>query len=251
MQQQQTQTLSPNNNNKQGMMACGHVYNSQTKTGIELVNLATTKPATSTRAKLWQTGQLLAEASVELPPASASTSTSASASTSTTKWDFWYNLEFARVFPQVSHWWFGSAWTQRVRVSAPTGILDDDTVTGLMQFVDDEQPGTLWTMTPSDPVLIYTPMPTFDVNPLNLPLRLRLAELVIAMLEGDIKSDEWQLVTSLVHRDELEARLPTDPAGTSTDTTSGRNWHLDDPRFELNPSVREVFCTLQGLHPTP
>src|SRR6266496_2424982 len=32
--------------------------------------------------------------------------------------DCWRDLAFVRAFPTVTHWWFGSSWTQRVRATA-------------------------------------------------------------------------------------------------------------------------------------
>lgn len=106
-------------------------------------------------------------------------------------------------------------------------------------------------------------MPTFQVNPLNLPLRLRLAGLVVKLIQGDIGADQWTLVTSLVERARLEeifnTELPRLFSATGTgevNFTSNRNlaqvggnrsnWQLDDPRLE-ETSIREVFCTMQGL----
>ncbi|HEX2912272.1 MAG TPA: hypothetical protein VH186_15800 [Chloroflexia bacterium] len=201
--------------------APGHKFIATTQTGIEW------QPGL---ARLWRRdgsirgeSQMVAEAACK----------------SQTAWDFWYNLEFAEVFPQVQYWWFGSGWTQKVRLTGPTGMLDDETVTGLMQFVDDEMPGTMWTMANDNPqVTISTPLPPFETGALNLPLRLELAELVLAVIYGDIAANEWQLVTSLVHRDKLAERLPLQPLP----------WRLE-VGVEARQSIREAFCYLQGLRP--
>jgi hypothetical protein len=41
------------------------------------------------------------------------------------RWEYWYGLEFANSFPQVTHWWFGDAWTGMVRIWTPEGVGRD------------------------------------------------------------------------------------------------------------------------------
>lgn len=236
----------------EGMMAAGHVYNPQTQTGLEYVEPTEVKanptnsssnpkskadpaptqpqPQAHPRLRLWQTGELVGE--VEL-------------AVGTSRWEVWYKLLFCELFPQVTHWWFGSAWTQRVRLSGIAGTLADDSVTGLMQFVSEEQSATPWTVTPGSPVRVYTPLPPFDIHPLNFPLRLRLAQLVLDLIGGEIAADKWLVVTSLVTPPELAYYLPL----TSGGKLAGENWQLDDPRLEAGESLREIFCRLQGLRP--
>src|SRR5215216_618607 len=80
------------------LMAPGHRYSASTGTGIEWFP-PTTKSGNTVEGKvrLWArqwNGEptLLAE----------------SRHATRTAWEYWYNLEFARSFPGVTHWWFGS-----------------------------------------------------------------------------------------------------------------------------------------------
>jgi len=213
------------------MMAAGHQYNSELGTGIEWCADGT--------AHLYQGGVVLADGRHSAMSA----------------YEFWYSLAFRETFPQVTHWWFGSAWTGRVRVSPPVDMLDEFTHVGSIQFVDEEMPGMAWTIT--DDFRVAPPMPQFHVSPLNLPLRRQLAEMVLtpvvqqlltrgddqvraAQILGDIFIDvdviapnKWIGVTSLVERDRLEEMF-------STKTL----WWTLDP---LGVSLRHALCQLQGL----
>jgi hypothetical protein len=151
---------------------------------------------------------------------------------------FWYELEFIGHFPQVDYWYFGSSWTGRVRVSAPLSPLEDTQgtfVTGFMQFVDEQTDALPYSIGLTNPVEVYTPLPPLidsRVSALNLPLRLRLGELVTLLTTGDILADEWLVVTSLVERSELPDLLST------TATTAGRNWIIE----QLPYSPRELLA---------
>ena len=213
------------------MMAPGHRYNPDLGTGIEWRADGT--------AQLYQGGAVIA----------------AGRHSTTSAYEFWHSLAFRETFPQVTHWWFGGAWTGLVRVSPPTGDLDEFTRVGSMQFVDDETPGMAWTLT--DDFRVAPPMPQFHVSPLNLPLRRQLAEMVLApvvqqlltrgddqvraaQILGDIFIDvdviapgRWVGVTSLVERDRLEEMFPTKTL-----------WWTLEP---LGVSLRQALCQIQGL----
>jgi hypothetical protein len=151
---------------------------------------------------------------------------------------FWYELEFVKHFPQMLYWYFGSSWTGKVRVSAPLSPLEDTQgtfVTGFMQFVDEQTDALPYSIGLTNPVEVYTPLPPLidsRVSALNLPLRLRLGELVTLLTTGDILADEWLVVTSLVERSELPDLLST------TATTAGRNWIIE----QLPYSPRELLA---------
>lgn len=213
------------------MMAPGHSYNPELGTGIEWLAGGT--------ANLYQGGKVIATG--QHSTASA--------------YEFWYNLAFRETFPQVTHWWFGSAWTGLVRVSPPSDDLDEFTRVGSMQFVDEETTGMPWTLT--DDFRVSPPLPQFHVNPLNLSLRRQLAEMVLApivqqlLARGDdqvravqilddifidvdvITPNQWIGVTSLVERDRLEEMFPTRAL-----------WWTLEP---LAVSLRQALCQLQGL----
>jgi hypothetical protein len=82
---------------------------------------------------------------------------------------------------------------------------------------------------------ISTPMPPLFVNPLNIPLRVRLAQMIIDLASGDIKADDWQLVTSLVPRDEVAQMLLMTEQGMRLE------------QIGAGVPLREYFCRIQGL----
>ena len=189
-------------------MAPAHVYQPQLGSGIEWM---------AGTARLWEHGQVCEEA----------------AHLTTTAYEFWYNLEFARTFPSVTHWWFRSAWTQRVRLTRPQGIMGESTIWGYIQFVDEQTPAQMWTMTEGSPREIAVPFPPNEAHPDNLPLRLALANLVRGVLAERVEPDVWVVVTSLVERSELEATFPLHSAA----------WQLEG----VETPLREALCWLQGL----
>ena len=211
------------------MMGAGHRYNKDTGTGIELVGKT---------ARLYQGGEVVA------------TGTHKAAS----PWEFWHSLAFADVFPAVTHWWFGSAWTGQVRFTLPSDEMDGTTF-GTMQFVDEDQPAIPWALMPG--FRVAPPMPPLHVTPLNLPLRRQLAELILApivhhsLAKSDdparidqivsafyvdidlVQAEQWLGITSLVERDRLAEMFPTTPL-----------WWTLEP---LQGSFRDALCALQGL----
>lgn len=159
----------------------------------------------------------------------------------TSAWEFWHTLAFAQVFPQVDAWWFGSAWTQQVRISRPVQSSGDGrSVTGWMQFVDTETPSQYWTITEGTPVAVDVPYPPNEVTPVNLPLRITLGWLTVSTLTDDVASDQWQVATSLVARRDLEVVFPTTYAAFQAKYGHWQLAGLDQP-------VRDALCMLQGL----
>src|SRR5512145_1080586 len=194
----------------QEQMAPGHVYQAQLGTGIEWL------PGV---ANLWKSWQI----------------TETAAHQTKTPYEFWHDLAFARCFPQITHWWFRSAWTQRVRLTRLQGAMDDGALWGWMQFVDAETPAQMYFVTQTTPIVISPPFPPNENQPINLPLRLALARLIAGIITGAVIPDDWVFITSLVQRSELEAAFPT--------TTAGSAWQLDG----VDVPLREAFCRLQGL----
>jgi len=191
-------------------MAPGHVYQPHLGTGIEWL------PG---EVRLWEGGK----------------QTETAAHETESPYDFWYSLAFADCFPEVTHWWFRSAWTQQVRLNRPQGTMDEATVWGILQFVAAETPAQMWTLTEGDPPNVAVPFPSNEVHPVNLPLRLALARLVAGGVTEDVVPDECLLVTSLVKRDELKATFPT--------IRQALPWRLEG----IENPLREAFCQLQGL----
>src|SRR4030042_720582 len=100
-------------------MAPGHMYLPRLGTGIQW------QPGL---VKLWERGKVTAEAS----------------HTTQSPYEFWYNLAFADCFPEVTHWWFRSAWTQKVRLTRLHGQMADGVLWGWMQFIDDQTPAQMY-----------------------------------------------------------------------------------------------------------
>jgi len=191
-------------------MAPGHVYQPRLGTGIQW------QPGI---AKLWEGGHVTVEASHQ----------------TVSSYDFWYNLAFADCFPEITHWWFRSAWTQKVRLTLPQGQLADGAFWGLMQFIDEQNPGQMYSIMDAYPPVISVPYPPNEFQPVNLPLRLALSRLVAGIITGDVIPDQWMLITSLVPKHQLEVIFPT-----TKDTTP---WQLEG----IDTSIREVICRLQGF----
>lgn len=152
-------------------------------------------------------------------------------------YEFWHELAFVEAFPEVTHWWFYSAWTQRVRLTKAQGMYQQSppTVYGYMQFINEDQPSQIWTVTQRDVPVIDTPYPPKETKPVNLPLRLALARLVTGTLTDDVVPDRWMAVTSLVKREQLAQAFPT--------RIDALNWRLAG----IETNIRRAFCDLQGL----
>ena len=224
---------------KQEIVAPGHVYMPKLGTGIELTRRV---------ARLWIAGEMR----VERPH------------TARSAWEFWHNLMFANLFPEVDAWWFRDGWTGQVRFSAPAVQQDDATLMGYVQFNDEE--GMPYTITEGDPVLVNVPMPLNFVQPVNYPLRLGLARALLATLNApatntDLAYDRPFYLRSFVYRNELDAALPTtrqalrvslpvpltrlrnasDPADLGEEVE--RLWALDG----VDEPIRDAWCAAQGL----
>ena len=193
-------------------MSPGHVYLPRLGSGIE-----------------WQPGL------VSLWEGFRTTATAAHDSAS--PYDYWRSLAFAHSFPDVTHWWFRSAWTQRARLTGIQNLLEGGTAWGYMQFIDESLPAQLWTMAADERPVITVPFPLNEVQPVNLPLRLALARLVAGVVTDQVPRDTWLTITSLVPRDELPLAFP--------DTIDALPWQLEG----VDTSTREAFCRLQGLKP--
>ena len=193
-------------------LAPGHVYLEALGSGIQW---------TPERVHLWENGRLVESA--------VHTTVSAS--------EYFHGLHFAISFSSVSHWWFRSAWTQKVRVSGLQGLMDAGTAWGYMQFIDESVPAKIWTAGVVDGRLteIAAPFPPNEVQPVNLPLRLALARLVAGIISDEVLRDEWLVITSLVRRDELERVFPT--------AIDQMGWRLEG----VSSSLRRKLCHLQGL----
>jgi hypothetical protein len=180
-------------------------------------------------------------------------------------WEFWYSLAFAKAFPQVAHWWFRSAWTGPLKISPALVAMDSHTVTGLIQFGDEDLPSFPWSVTEhGDELELALPYPPYEVQPTNFPLRLTMARCLLATLGGELASNTWYMITSLVQPHELELAFPTDPASLTTELLpiDGGLMGLMEQYPQVNydaqtrytyrlegitGNLRTAFCELQGL----
>ncbi|MBN2044149.1 MAG: hypothetical protein JW757_03935 [Anaerolineales bacterium] len=191
-------------------MAPGHMYQSRLGTGIQW------QPGV---VKLWEGGQVTAKAphSTQSP------------------YEFWYNLAFKDSFPEVTHWWFRSAWTQKVRLTSLQGQLADGAFWGLMQFIDEQSPAQMYTITETKLPIISVPYPPKEVQPINLPLRLALSCLIVGIAKEVFIPNQWYIITSLVHKCHLEKAFPTRQDAIPC--------HIDG----IGNPLRESLCRLQGI----
>lgn len=191
-------------------MAPGHVYQHRLGTGIQW------QPG---MAKLWEGGKVTTEAS----------------HTTQSPYEFWYNLTFKDCFPEVTHWWFRSAWTQKVRLTSLQGQLADGTFWGLMQFIDEQNSGRIYTINDADPPVIAVPYPPNEDQPVNLPLRLALSRLVTGIFTGEVIFDRWMIITSLLAKDQIERAFPI--------KQDANPWQMGG----INMPLRDALCDLLGL----
>ena len=114
-------------------MAPGHVYQPKLGTGIQW------KPG---EVALWEGGKIVDTAKHTIGSA----------------YEYWHSLAFAESFPGVTHWWFRSGWTQRVRLSGIQGTIGGGTVWGYMQFIKG-LPAHIWSITEGERRDIYSVSP--------------------------------------------------------------------------------------------
>lgn len=148
-------------------------------------------------------------------------------------WQFWYELQFVSLFPDVSHWWFYSGWTQQARVRS---LQQSGTaINGFMQFISEENPAQAWFF---DQGAISIPYPPGEEVSGNFPLRLALAQLVHGAMRNRIIEDQWYAVTSLVAAGEMERALPT---------RWNQEWWLEG-MYDKN-NMRASWCAALGIRP--
>ncbi len=167
-----------------GLSAPAHPFDAATGSGIVW---------TPEALELWRAGERLdvAEVATETPVAC------------------WRGLAFVAAFPTVTHWWFGSPWTQRVRATAAARRPDGSRAVWL-QAVQEDADELPWLV--RDDGSADGPLPGYAGGPANLPLRLRLGQLARLVLAGEIAVERWAAVTGLVAADELPALLASGSA---------------------------------------
>ncbi|MEP0805687.1 MAG: hypothetical protein HRF47_09370 [Chloroflexota bacterium] len=163
--------------------------------------------------------------------------------------EYFYNLRFLEDFPQIEHWAFGDAWTQRIKIGRPK--RRDDELEGWVYFGDDDSrslyiitraydPYPVRAVAPGEdfsyPPYVWAPLPPlFDVS-LNFPLRLIVARAVLAALDDNWPYDQWQVVTSVVEREHVRDVIVPDVA-------LAYGFRLRNTPLDL----RQALCDFQGL----
>jgi hypothetical protein len=224
-------------------MAPGHVYNPVTGTGIAW------QPGV---VQLWDRGQVVAEA----------------AHTTAAPWDFWYGLGFAAAFPQITHWWFDSAWTGKVwvRLIGTQTRGRTTVIMGGMRFIDRAEPEQTWQVILADaqepwptgdgspapvPVLVGVPLPPFAVQPGNLALRCALATLVFDLVQGTraaaLTPDEEMALRAVIGAVDLGA-VPA-AAGQAVLTEAGLHPAQAAAVLERGPTPDWITTVLDVVSP--
>lgn len=121
--------------------------------------------------------------------------------------DCWQDLAFVRAFPTVTHWWFGSSWTQRVRATH-TARRPDGARLVWFQAVQEDADELPWIVLEDGST--SGPMPEYTGGAANLALRARLEHLAHLVLADQIAIGQWAVVTSLLAVAELPALLRGD-----------------------------------------
>jgi hypothetical protein len=80
------------------------------------------------------------------------------------------------------------------------------------------------------------PLPKLFNQPLNIPLRVVIAQMLTAALDDDMPYEQWYLVTSLLARAEVEEVFTTDMAATYGFQIKA-----------LGNDLRQALCDLQGI----
>lgn len=192
------------------LTAPGHVFLTYNQTGIEWF---------PDRAKLWNFGTLLGEASHK----------------TRSKFEFWNTLAFLDCFPNVEKWWFFALWNGQVTVKYP-GFSNGGSVWGNLQYQGEFD--KFYIIHSGYPPQIDVPLPIASNNPGNLPLRIAISRLVLGIITEEIVAGQPYTVTSLVGRNDLAKILPEDstrPAGID----------FIIPNIPVN--LRQFFCNVQGL----
>lgn len=203
--------------NMKGKSAPGHVYVPSLGTGIEWQpNIV----------RLWEQGEV----------------TQTAPHSTNSREEFFYQLAFREAFPDVSHWWFRSLWTGRASFSAPVPELSQgNTIGGWVSFESDPENRYPWSVENATTPVVDVPYPPMNVQPVNLPLRILMARIVVGLLEDDVVADRQYALTSLVRSEDLEKIFPE-----NYDHWFG-NWRLSNGAKPLSSAPRTALLELQGL----
>lgn len=118
---------------------------------------------------------------------------------------FWLDRHYRWCFPDITHWWFGSPWTGRVRVDAQVVARDAQTEVGWLSWDGDGEPG-VWTcrQIAGSNWLLEVPLPPLAPHAANIPLQRRLAQVIWEAQAEPLLRDQPVVVSSLVTPAELD-----------------------------------------------
>ncbi|MBT7071952.1 MAG: hypothetical protein HN855_07535 [Anaerolineae bacterium] len=153
---------------------------------------------------------------------------------------YFYELRFLDDFPQITHWTFGSAWTQQVMLQRPEQV-DGDELRGRMFFASEDDLGIYkversYDLSMRNAPQVYVPLPKLFQQVLNIPLQIVLAQMVTKALDDELPYDQWHVVSSLLLRDEVVDIFTTDMAATYGFQIKA-----------LPNDLRQALCELQSL----
>ena len=84
--------------------------------------------------------------------------------------------------------------------------------------------------------IVQTPLPNLFNHPLNIPLRIVIAQMLIAALDDDMPYDQWIPITSLVRREDVADLFVTD-------MVSAYGFQIK----ALGNDLRQALCDLQNI----
>jgi hypothetical protein len=153
--------------------------------------------------------------------------------------DYYYNLRFLDDFPDITHWAFGSAWTQKIMLKEPRQIQTE--LVGTLFIGSEEDQGSYIIERSYDDAnkrapLVQTPLPALFNSLLNLPLRIVIAKMILAALDDDLPYGQWHFVTSILPREEVEEVFTSDITGSYGFRIKG-----------VANDLRQALCELQGI----
>lgn len=152
---------------------------------------------------------------------------------------YYYNLRFLDDFPEITDWAFGSAWTQQVMIKQPRASQGE--LVGKFYFASEDDLGIYIIEQGHDPMkkftpVIQVPLPNLFNHPLNIPLRILIAQMLAAALDDDMPYDQWIPVTSLVRREDVSDLFVTD-------MVSAYGFQIK----ALGNDLRQALCDLQNI----
>lgn len=154
-------------------------------------------------------------------------------------YSYFYELRFLEDFPEIEQWTFGAAWTQKVMIEEPKTRQGE--LIGNAYFASEDDLGIYIIEQGHDPLMkfapvVQTPLPKLFNQPLNIPLRIVIAQMVTKALDDELSYGEWYPVTSLLPHDDVAAVLTTDMVSTYGFQIKA-----------LGNNLRQALCDLQSI----